>query len=299
MPDSKRPKIAETARTRAIRRSVRRRVDVSVHRCQISTVADPEQWRNRARGIEEYYERLAPVYGEGAVFGARRAAVLAAIADELAGARAVLDLGCGNGTYAAEFVARVPAAVVLGADLSAGMLSAARRRVGERLSVVQTDAVALPFHHASFDVVFMSHVLQLVDDIERCVAEVAACLAPGGRWITTVGVSGWRESVLRLLGPEALQELAALVESGWSRAANDNERRVSAACAAAGLQPTWRSASFSATWAALEEWIQIRWLTIADEARRARVERWLAQVRPGAAGLTFSISESFLVARRA
>ena len=276
-----------------------RRVDVPVDRCHISTVVDPEQSRDRSRGVAAYYDRLAPVYGEGAVFGARRAAVLAAIGGELAHARAVLDLGCGNGTYCAEFVARVPTALVHGADLSAEMLDAARRRVGKRLSVVQADAAALPFHDASFDVVFMSHVLQLVDNIERCVAEVATCLAPGGRWITTVGVSGWRETVRRLLGPEASQELAALVASVRSRAATDDETRVAAACTGVGLQPTWRSASFSVTWAALEEWIQIRWLTVADEAQRVRAERWLAQVRPRAAGLSFSISETLLVARRA
>jgi SAM-dependent methyltransferase len=211
----------------------------------------------------------------------------------------VLDLGCGNGTYGAEFVARVPNALVLGADLSAEMLFVARRRVGRRLLVVQADAAALPFHPGSFDVVFMSHVLQLVDDIERCVAEVANCLAPGGRWITTIGVSGWRESVQRLLGPEALQELAALVGSVRSRAAIDDETRVTAACAAMGLHPTWRSAPFSVTWSALEEWIQIRWLTVADEAQRARAESWLTEVRPRTAGLSFSISETLLVAQAA
>ena len=246
-----------------------------------------------------YYDRLAPVYGEGVVFAARRAAVLAAITGELASARAVLDLGCGNGTYSAEFVARVPTALVLGADLSAEMLSAARRRVGSRLPVVQANAAALPFHPASFDVVFMSHVLQLMDDIERCVAEVATCLAPGGRWITTVGVSGWREGVQRVLGPQALQELAALVASMRSHAATDDETRVVAACAGVGLQPTWRSAPFSVTWAAVEEWIQIRWLTVADEAQRARAESWLAQVRPRTTGLSFSIAETLLIARKA
>jgi len=276
-----------------------RRVDVSVHRCHISTVVDPEQSRDRSRGVAAYYDRLAPVYGEGAVFGARRAAVLAAIAGELASARTVLDLGCGNGTYGAEFVTRAPSALVLGADLSAEMLSAARCRVGARLSVVQADAAALPFHHASFDVVFMNHVLQLVEDIERCVAEVATCLAPGGRWITTIGVSSWRESVRRLLDAEALQELAALVASVRSRAVTDDETRVAAACAGVGLQPTWHSAPFSVTWAALEEWIQIRWLTVADEAQRAQAESWLAQVRPRTAGLSFSISETLLVARKA
>lgn len=261
-------------------------------------MAEDKQSRGRSHDVAAYYSRLAPVYGEGAVFGARRAAILTAIADELASAHTVLDLGCGNGTYAAEFVARFSNAWVLGADLSTQMLSAARDRVGQRLSVVQADAVALPFHCARFDVVFMSHVLQLIDDIERCVAEVAACLVPGGQLITTVGVSGWRETVARVLGPEVLQELAALVASVRSRAATDNETRVSAACADVGLQLTWRTVSFSVTWAALEEWIQIRWLTVASEEQRMRAESLLGRVGQSASHLSFTISETLLVARK-
>jgi ubiquinone/menaquinone biosynthesis C-methylase UbiE len=251
-----------------------------------------------AAGMAAYYDRLAAVYGDGEVFAARRAAVLSAVAAELTGARAVLDLGCGNGTYAAEFCARAPAARVVGADLSPEMLQAARRRLGERSLLVRGDATALPFRAACFDLVFMSHVLQLVDDIERCVADIATCLASGGLWITTVGVSGWRETVGRLLGAEALQELAALVASTRSHAPTDDQPRVAAACARAGLQPAWRSASFSVTWPALEEWLRIRWLTILDEAARVRVEAWLEQPRPRSAGLTASIAETLLVARK-
>ena len=139
----------------------------------------------------------------------------------------------------------------------------------------------------------------MVDDIERCVAELATCLARGGRWISTVGVSGWRESLHRFLGAEALQELAAVIASVRSPAATDDQTRVVAACAGVGLQLTWRRAPFSVMWPALEEWIHIRWTTVADEAWRARAESWLAQVRPRAAGLSFSISETLLVARKA
>jgi ubiquinone/menaquinone biosynthesis C-methylase UbiE len=249
-------------------------------------------------GVAAYYDRLAPVYGEGEVFAARRDAVLSAIGTELANARMVLDLGCGNGTYGAEFAARLPTARVVGADLSPAMLHAARRRVGERMFFVQANATALPFRSGGFDLVFMSHVLQLVDDIERCAAEVAACLVPGGLWITTIGVSGWRATVLDVLGPEALQELAALVASVQSRAVTDDEARVTAACARAGLQPTYRRAPFCATWAGLEEWLRIRWFTITDDAARQRAEHWLAQARPRAAGRMLSVNETLLVARK-
>ena len=127
-----------------------------------------------ADAVAAYYDRLAPSYGEGELFAARRAAVLTAIAAEVENARAILDLGCGNGTYLAEFAVRVPAALVVGADLSPAMLSAARARIGAPTTVVRTDAIALPFRSARFDLVFMSHVLQLVHDVGRCIAEVAS-----------------------------------------------------------------------------------------------------------------------------
>jgi ubiquinone/menaquinone biosynthesis C-methylase UbiE len=45
------------------------------------------------------------------------------------------------------------------------------------------DACALPFRRGSFDLVFMSHVLLLVPDIERCIAEISQCLAAGGKLV--------------------------------------------------------------------------------------------------------------------
>jgi SAM-dependent methyltransferase len=253
---------------------------------------------NDPQRMAAYYDQLAPVYGEGELFRARRASVLAAIAAELAKARTVLDLGCGNGSYAADIVSRAPSARIVGADLSVEMVRAAHRRLGARAPVVRAAATALPFRAACFDVVFMSHVLQLVDDIGRCAAEVTAALTPGGWWITTIGVSGWRQAVLPLLGAEALQELAALFAVGRERAPADDEQRAAAACADVGLQPSWRRPSFSVSWPAVEEWLRLRWFVVADAAVRARAERWLGRVRPRVLEQTFTITETVLVARK-
>ncbi len=261
-------------------------------------MAEVEEALEGRRQLAAYYDRLADVYGEGEVFATRRAVVLDAIAAELSGAEAVLDLGCGNGSYAAEFAHRVPTARLIGADLSADMLQGARRRAGRRMHLVQADAAALPFAVNSFDLVFMSHVLQLVADIDRCVSGIATCLSAGGVLIATVGVGGWRETIARLLGPEALRELFAQVAPPGVGAATDDESRVVAACVSAGLQPAWRRVSFSVAWPAVEEWVRIRWLSIVDEPLRTGAEGWLAKLRSKAAGLTFEIPETLLVARK-
>jgi SAM-dependent methyltransferase len=255
-----------------------------------------EESSETTRRLAAYYDRLADVYGDGEVFAARRAAVLDAIAAELRGAHAILDLGCGNGSYAGEFIRRAPAARLVGADLSADMLQGARRRAGRLMHLVQADAADLPFAAGSFDLVFMSHVLQLITNIDGCVADIAACLTAAGLLIATVGVSGWRETMGRLLGPEVLRELFAQVAPPRASAATDDESRVATACLSAGLQPAWRQASFSVEWPAVEEWVRIRWLSIVDEPLRARAEGWLAELRSTAAGLAFEIVETILVA---
>jgi ubiquinone/menaquinone biosynthesis C-methylase UbiE len=258
---------------------------------------DVEQNSQRERAVAAYYDRLAPVYGEGEYFRVRRAAVLAAIGTELADARAVLDLGCGNGAYAGELAARAAAARIVGADLSPEMLRQARRRLGARIPLLRADATALPFRQGSFDLVFMSHVLLLVPDIERCVAEVSRCLTPGGCLVATVGTGQWREMLRDFLGADAWPQLEALFGRGLRAAAND-ETRAATACARAGLQSESRRAAFTVGWPAVEEWVRIRWLTIVDDAVRAQAERLLAQVRARATELSMEFAETLLVARK-
>ena len=252
----------------------------------------------RGRAVAAYYDRLAPVYGAGAYFQARRHAVLAAIRSDIAAARRLLDLGCGNGSFAAAFVARHRSRRVVGADLSPDMLQAARRRLGERVALLRTDATALPFRAGSFDAVFMSHVLQLVPDIEGCIAEVAHSLAPGGLLVATVGAGQWSAALRALVGREGFEQLTALLGEMRAGRAADEQTRIAAACTRAGLRPQWRTAPFSVPWPAVEEWVRIRWLTIADAERRAVADAWLAQLRARTAGVTVAFAETLLLAHK-
>jgi len=247
--------------------------------------------------VAAYYDRLAPVYGEGELFGARRAAVLEAIALEVSSARRVLDLGCGNGAFSMELTARAPAATVVGADLSPEMLHVAQRRCAGRVPVARADAAVLPFRSAAFDLVFMSHVLMLIADLDGCLAEIVRCLTPTGRLAATVGAGHWRSALHEVLTETEVSELETLFGARGATRWDDGPR-VATACEAAGLRVEWRTAPFSATWSAMEDWVRIRWLTIFDESMRARAESWLAQVRPRAASATLHLSETVLVACR-
>ena len=103
------------------------------------------------------------------------------------GAR-VLDLACGTGAMMRRLAARLPDAVLIGADLSRPQLLEARKR-SPTLALVQTDAAALPFRGGAFDVVHWSWLLEHVPR-ERAVGilrEVRRVLAPAGvAWMTEV-----------------------------------------------------------------------------------------------------------------
>lgn len=89
--------------------------------------------------------------------------------------RDVLEAGCGTGLILRALSEKARRAV--GVDLSAGMLSHARKR---GLDVVQGSITDLPFADASFDVACSFKVLAHVQDIERAVAEMSRVVRPGG-----------------------------------------------------------------------------------------------------------------------
>jgi SAM-dependent methyltransferase len=98
----------------------------------------------------------------------------------LRGDESVLDVGCGNGLYLATLRSREHRGFLCGADLSEGMLRTARSAMGEGPLLV-SDAQALPFPAASFDVVLAMHMLYHVPDRPRAIAELRRVLRPGGR----------------------------------------------------------------------------------------------------------------------
>ena len=126
--------------------------------------------------------RLAAVYD--AFDGPRDdLAAYAALADEL-GARAVLDLGCGTGTFGCLLAAR--GIDVVGVDPAAASLEVARRKPGaERVRWVLGDVTAVP--PLRVDLVTMTaNVAQVfVDDAAwaATLRAARAALRPGGRLV--------------------------------------------------------------------------------------------------------------------
>ena len=97
-------------------------------------------------------------------------------------ADSVLDVGCGPGQILRDYArgrrSGRPVRAV-GVDLSLPMLSEARRQ-GLR-QVVVANASALPFREGTFELVFCNSVLHHMAEPKGDLAEMARCVAPGGR----------------------------------------------------------------------------------------------------------------------
>jgi SAM-dependent methyltransferase len=92
-----------------------------------------------------------------------------------------LDVGCGNGAFTEELIARCAPAAVTAIDPSDDQLAYARTRPGVRMADFRAgDAQNLPFADNTFDVAAMALVISFLPDPGRAAAEVARAVRPGG-----------------------------------------------------------------------------------------------------------------------
>jgi ubiquinone/menaquinone biosynthesis C-methylase UbiE len=100
-----------------------------------------------------------------------------------AGARRVLDLACGTGTYlAAQTRAFAGQGVAFcGVDASEGMLAVARGKLPPTCELRHGRAEAIPYADAAFDYVTARFAFHHFADKAKALGEMARVLAPGGR----------------------------------------------------------------------------------------------------------------------
>jgi SAM-dependent methyltransferase len=136
---------------------------------------DIRLWADRSWLREVQYRTDANLAARQSIYAYQHPRVnLPARALELAtltGAEAVADIGCGNGMYLAELARRGHAGPVVGVDLSAGMLHAARGRAS-RATLIAGDAAALPLRDDASDLTLAMHMLYHVPDPRAAVREL-------------------------------------------------------------------------------------------------------------------------------
>jgi len=112
----------------------------------------------------------------------------------LRGNETVLDAGCGSGRLTAHLFDKLPTGRVVALDVSAQMLSVARRELasfGSRVDFIEADLLALPpVLNQSLDVVFSAATFHWVLDHHALFLGLAAVLKPGGRLRSQCGGHG-------------------------------------------------------------------------------------------------------------
>lgn len=171
-------------------------------------------------GVSPRAARYDAWYGTplGRAMDAAEARAVLELAAPQAGER-VLDAGCGTGLYTRRLAAA--GVTVTGVDADPEMLVAARLKA-PLATLVEGDAMALPFADAGFDLSLAVTLLCFVEDPQRAVDELVRVTRPGGRvvlaelgrvslWTAVRRVKGrrgsepWRHA--RFYAPRELAEL--------------------------------------------------------------------------------------------
>ena len=151
---------------------------------------DRVQTRFSSRGVaskwNDMYADRTPRLDEH-FFRLRRDFTVRYVTEQLAGARRILDLGCGAGPVISELRARGRDCV--GLDYSFEMLGHARDRIearnAPRTGLLQADSRKLPFADESFDAVVCLGVISYVEDYRPVLSELHRVLRPGGTTIVS------------------------------------------------------------------------------------------------------------------
>jgi len=106
--------------------------------------------------------------------------IIPLVAEHLAGALQVLDVGTGEGQLAR--VAADAGARVVGIDPSRAQLTVARQRAGGP-AYLRAEAVSLPFPDGTFDAALACLVFEHIEGVDAAIAEVGRVLRPGGRFL--------------------------------------------------------------------------------------------------------------------
>ena len=213
-------------------------------------------------------------------------------AAEVSAGDRVLDVATGTGEAAIAAISLVgDAGVVVGADISAAMLSTARARLPRSYRAIVTDGQSLAFQDASFDAVICQLGLMFFPDPARGLAEFRRVLRHGGCAAVCVISTAEKAPMWGVLAETLSRHLPEQREALHLSFSLAHRPRLEAMLAAAGFRQvrvTWETRdgiieSFDEYWAAIEAGggqQPLIYLSLPEQERRAVREEVRAGLSP-------------------
>jgi len=101
----------------------------------------------------------------------------------------VLDVCCGTGKLTFGLAEQVPNGKVIGVDFCEAMLNKAQKALikahhNKRITIMQANALALPFDDNTFDCVITAFGLRNLPNVHKPIAEMYRVVRPGGKVIS-------------------------------------------------------------------------------------------------------------------
>jgi trans-aconitate 2-methyltransferase len=108
---------------------------------------------------------------------------------ELAGSETVIDAGCGSGRVTEALVERLPHGRVIGVDVSASMIDAARERLGDKAELHVADLGSFDLGLEA-DAILSTATFHWIADHDALFARLRAHLRDGGQFVAQCGGQG-------------------------------------------------------------------------------------------------------------
>jgi len=134
--------------------------------------------------VREMFARISPRYDllnhllSANLDRSWRRAVITKLRPVLGSDARILDVACGTGDLSLELFEKIGGEII-GLDFCRPMLELARRKAPQ-LSLVESDALRLPFGDASFDAVTMGFGIRNLSSVEQGLNELRRVLKPRG-----------------------------------------------------------------------------------------------------------------------
>jgi SAM-dependent methyltransferase len=195
-------------------------------RNEANPFTNPSQVRGSLYAAADRLAQRTGALHRARVTGRHAGEVICDLAEAAPGADTSLiaDLGCGRGTTTLMLAKRTPNARVIGVDLSAALLVAARQRLtgASRAALVRADFCRLPFPDGFCNLVVAAFCLYHALSPIKVIAEMARCLIPGGTAIIAVKAADSYRELDQLIARSGLDPAAESRPSLYQAAHSGN-----------------------------------------------------------------------------